>query len=150
MLQRAKSTPLHLGRNPVNKFDRPYLGELELATLEEIWKRGPLDVKGVHQSVGVERGISPNTVQSTLERLFRKNLLHRNKVSHAYVYSQAVSRNELMEQLIGEVVDTFSSGQTESVLAAFVDLAARIDEQSLSRLENLIAERRSHFEGAKK
>ena len=134
----------------MNKFDRPFLGELELATLEEIWKRGPLDVKSVHQSVGVERGISPNTVQSTLERLFRKNLLQRDKVSHAYVYSQAVSRNELMEQLIGEVVDTFSSGQTESVLAAFVDLAARIDEQSLSRLENLIAERRSHFERAKK
>jgi predicted transcriptional regulator len=132
----------------VKKFDRPFLGELELATLEEIWERGPLDVKGVHQTIGLERGIAPNTVQSTLERLYRKALLQRDKVSHAYVYSPAVSRNELMEQLIGEVVDTFASGRSDTVLTAFVDLAARIDEQSLSRLEDLIARRREQGGGS--
>ena len=131
----------------MKKFDRPYLGELELATLEEIWERGPLDVKTVHQTIGLKRGIAPNTVQSTLERLFRKSLLRRDKVSHAYVYSPAVSRNELMERLIGEVVETFSSGQPDTVLTAFVDLAANIDERNLERLEDLIAARRRESEG---
>jgi predicted transcriptional regulator len=130
------------------KLDRPFLGELELATMEEIWKRGPLDVKGVHQTIGMQRGISPNTVQSALERLFRKRLLEREKVSHAYVYSSAISRPELMERLIGEVIDTFSSGKSETVLATFVDLAAQIDEVIRSRLEDLIAERRRQIQGA--
>jgi predicted transcriptional regulator len=131
----------------MNKLDRPFLGELELATMEEVWKHGPLDVKGVHRTIGMQRGIAPNTVQSALERLYRKGLLHREKVSHAFVYDSAVSKSELMEQLIGDVIETLSSGQSETVLATFVDLAARIDEQSLSRLEDLIAKRRNQIEG---
>jgi hypothetical protein len=53
-----------------------------------------------------------------------------------------------MERLIGEVIDTFSSGKSETVLATFVDLAAQIDEENLSRVEDLIAERRRQIQGA--
>jgi Zn-dependent protease with chaperone function len=45
-----------------------------------------------------------NTVQSTLERLYKKELLHREKVSHAYIYTPKVLREELMAQAIGEVI----------------------------------------------
>jgi predicted transcriptional regulator len=125
---------------------RLHLGELELAVLEELWSRGALDSKSVHQSLGKRRGISLNTIQSTLERLFRKALLQREKVSHAYVYAPAVQREALMERLIQEVVETFSSGHPEPMLTAFVDLAARVDENNLTRLEQLIAERRAQHQ----
>jgi predicted transcriptional regulator len=59
------------------------LGELESAVLERLWSAGPEDVKAVHQAVGARRGITLNTVQSTMERLYRKGLLARDKVSHA-------------------------------------------------------------------
>jgi predicted transcriptional regulator len=127
----------------VSSIARPYLGSLELAVLEELWAQGALDAKTVHRSVGERRGISLNTVQSTLERLFRKGFLLREKVSHAYVYTPAVQRDELMGQLIGEVVETLSDGRPEPMLAAFVDLAVKVDEENLVRLERLIAERRS-------
>jgi predicted transcriptional regulator len=122
---------------------RPYLGDLELAVLEELWTQGPLDAKACHRHVGSRRGIGLNTVQSTLERLYRKKLLERAKVSHAYVYTPAVRREEIMERLIEEVVETFSRGRSEPMLAAFVDLAARVDDENLARLERLIAERRA-------
>lgn len=124
-------------------MSRLYLGELELAVLEELWTHSALDAKATHRVIGARRGIGLNTVQSTLERLFRKQLLRREKVSHAYVYTPAVQREELMEQLIEEVVETFSSGRSEPMLAAFIDLAARVDDENLSRLERLIAERRA-------
>ena len=130
----------------MSNISRPYLGELEIAVLEELWAHGPLDAKATHRIVGARRGIGLNTIQSTLERLFRKQLLRREKVSHAYVYTAAVQREELMERLIGEVVETFSSGHSEPMLTAFVDLAARADDQNLSRLEELIAERRARSE----
>ena len=129
----------------VATLSRPYLGELELAILEELWRQGPLDAKATHRIVGTRRGISLNTVQSTLERLFRKQLLGRNKVSHAYVYAPAIQREELMERLIEEVVETFSNGRSESMLMAFVDLAAKDEDENLSRLERLIAERRAQM-----
>jgi predicted transcriptional regulator len=97
----------------------------------------------VHRNIGERRGIALNTVQSTLERLFRKGFLAREKVSHAFLYTPTVQREELMEQLIGKVVETLSDGRPEPMLAAFVDLAAKVDEENLARLERLIAERRA-------
>ncbi|MEW8659814.1 MAG: BlaI/MecI/CopY family transcriptional regulator [Candidatus Thiodiazotropha endolucinida] len=127
-------------------LSRPYLGELEIAVLEELWACGACDAKTVHRRIGERRGIAPNTVQSTLERLYRKELLTREKVSHAYVYTPSVQREQLMERLIEEVVETFSAGHSEPMLAAFVDLAARDDDENLARLERLIAERRAEDE----
>lgn len=127
----------------MSTLSRPYLGELELAVLEALWRTAPADAKAVHRAVGRPRGIGLNTIQSTLERLFRKSLLDRQKVSHAYVYTPAVSREALMERLIGEVVDTFAKGAPEPMLAAFAGLAAQVDDASLATLERLIAERRA-------
>jgi len=135
-----------LRKLPVSTLSRPYLGELELAVLEQLWRGGALDVKTMHRRVGTSRGIGLNTIQSTLERLFRKQLVSREKISHAFIYAPSVRREELMERLIEEVVETFSDGSTEPMLTAFVDLAARVDAENLSRLEQLIAERRARTE----
>lgn len=111
--------------------------------MEHLWSSGSGDAKTVHNKVGIRREISLNTIQSTLERLFRKKLLSREKVGHAYVYSATVQRGELMTRLINEVVNTLSDGTSDYMLSAFVDFAARTDESRLDRLEQLIAERRT-------
>lgn len=118
------------------------LGDLETAVLEHVWAKGPSDVKAVHHTLGARRGITLNTVQSTMERLFRKGLLAREKVSHAYVYSPRHTREELGARVVEEVVARLLKGETAPVLEAFVDLAARTDAANLDRLERLIAERR--------
>lgn len=118
------------------------LGDLETAVLEHVWAKGPSDVKAVHRTLGARRGITLNTVQSTMERLFRKGLLAREKVSHAYVYSPRHTREELGARVVEEVVSRLLKGEAVPVLEAFVDLAARTDAANLDRLERLIAERR--------
>ena len=123
---------------------RPYLGELEMAVLEYLWSNGEFDAKEVHVALGKVRGISHNTIQSTLERLFKKELLARQKISHAYVYKTAVARDELMGRMINDVVNTISKDNSDGMLAAFVDIAARTDDAHLDRLEQLINEYRSN------
>ncbi len=125
---------------------RPYLGELEMAVLEHLWSKGEFDAKSVHAALGKVRGISHNTIQSTLERLFKKKLLGRKKVSYAYVYQAIVARDELMGQMIDNVVNTISKDNTDGMLAAFVDIAARTDDAHLDRLEQLINEYRSNHD----
>lgn len=120
----------------------PRLGDLETAVLEHLWAAGPSDVKAVHRSIGAPRHITLNTVQSAMERLFRKGLLAREKVSHAYVYSPRHSREELGARVVQDVVARLLRGEAAPVLEAFVDLAARTDEGNLDRLELLIAQRR--------
>ncbi len=119
------------------------LGDLEKAVLEDLWAHGPCDVKEVHGRVGIARGIAANTVQSTLERLHRKGLLSREKVSHAYVYHPSVQREELMGAMIAGLVGSLGAAQSSSMLSAFVDFAVRADHANLDRLEALIAERRT-------
>ena len=122
----------------------PYLGDLETAVMEHVWKAGPSDVKAVHRLVGPPRRITHNTVQSTMERLYRKGLLAREKVSHAYVYSAALSRADYCARLVRDVVSTVTgSAAPATVLSAFVDLAERTGGDGLDRLERLIAERRA-------
>jgi len=121
---------------------RPYLGELEIAVMEYLWDFEAADAKAIHRQLGGQRNISPNTIQSTADRLYKKGLLNREKVSHAFVYSPAVTREQLMAEMIDNVVDKLSGGSTDAMLSAFVDLADRMEQDSLDRLEALIAERR--------
>jgi predicted transcriptional regulator len=123
------------------------LGELESAVLEHLWSQGAEDVKSVHRALGLRRGIKLNTVQSTMDRLFRKGLLTREKVSHAYVYRAGVSREQLSTRVIGEVVDQLSGGRPNVMLSAFVSLAEQQGDDAMAQLEALIAERRKSGRG---
>jgi predicted transcriptional regulator len=117
------------------------LGSLERDVLDVLWTHGPLNPGMVHQHLGAERGISVNTVSSALTRLFKKGLLERDKVSHAYVYRAVITRHDLQRQLIGEIASQFGDGSGSAFLAAFVDLAEAHGEETLRRLEQMIAER---------
>lgn len=120
----------------------PRLGELELQVIEYIWRFGRGDAKGIQQDFHIRRRISLSTVQSTLERLFRKGLLGRTKISHAYVYEPALSRQELIAQVIKDVITDLADGSLERAISGFLDLADRADEETLERLERMIARRR--------
>ncbi len=99
----------------------------------------------VYARIGRSRLITLNTVQSTLERLFRKRILKREKISHAYEYSARLSRQELINKLVESTVRRVAGEQPDALLSAFVNLAARADDDQLRRLEELIARRRSEL-----
>lgn len=124
----------------------PPLGDLEIAVLEDIWRFGSSDAKTVHARVGRSRAIALNTVQSTLERLFRKQFLRREKISHAYAYSARLSRQELIGKLVESTVRRVAGPQPDALLAAFADLAARADDDQLRHLEESIARRRAELD----
>jgi predicted transcriptional regulator len=109
--------------------------------LEHVWTAGEVTAKGVHASLGVSRGISLNTVQSTLERLNRKRLLRRNKSGHAYRYAPRVSREEFIADVISGIVGRLSGDSAASVMA-FVDSIDDLDEEALERLEAQLRRRR--------
>lgn len=120
------------------------LGDLELAALEYIWREGPSAVKTVYGDIGPERDISHNTVQSALKRLWEKGLLDREKDGHAYVYSPRFDREEVAEQRIADVVDQLADGELDVALAAFVNFAERAGDETLQRLEAMVARRKSN------
>ncbi|MEM9188252.1 MAG: BlaI/MecI/CopY family transcriptional regulator [Myxococcota bacterium] len=120
----------------------PKLGDLELATLEYLWHVGEADVTETHRAVGQKRGITANTVGSALERLFKKKLVRRRKVSHAFRYTAALAQDEFAARRVVEAAGGLRALSNSGLLAAFVDLVADVDDEALDQLEALIAEKR--------
>lgn len=129
---------------PVTRPSPPLtLGDLEMEVLEQLWKLGSGDVRAVHAALSKGRDNHSNTVQSALERLFRKGLLDREKQSHAYIYSPRLNREELAARLIDETLQRMKGSEPLPMLAAFVDLAAGQDPAVLDELEQLLKARRA-------
>lgn len=113
----------------------PELGALELQVLKCLWSApGPIDARAVHAAVA-ERRISLSTVQATLERLHRKQLLARTKAGRAYLYSATVSRESLIGALIRNVANRLADGELEPVISGFVELVGDADPKLLDELQ---------------
>lgn len=121
-----------------------HLGESELAVLECLWRQTDQDAKSVLGHLQGQQGrVSLSTVQSTLERLAKKNLLQREKRGHAFVYRAAVSRSELLARMMGDVIHLLHDGSLDAILSSFVSVAERLDDDSLVRLQRLIDARKT-------
>lgn len=120
----------------------PNLGDLESAVLDRLWETGGADVQEMHAAVGRRRGISANTVGSALERLYRKGLLEREKVSHAYRYRAVLDRESFRARKVLEAAGGLEELRRGGLLAAFVDLVADNDQDALAELARLVRRRR--------
>ena len=125
------------------------LGELEKLVLQYLWSSVEADAKQVHSILGETRGISVNTIQSTLDRLFKKDLLSRTKLGHAYLYRTKVDREALLAKLITNVTSDFVEEGEHSLIAAFSSASANLDDAQLDKLEQFIEQQRKLRKGQK-
>ncbi|MBL4765977.1 MAG: BlaI/MecI/CopY family transcriptional regulator [Colwellia sp.] len=117
------------------------LGELEKLVLQYLWQHKSADVKQVYNHFDKIRGGSLNTYQSTLDRLYKKELLSRHKVINAFQYQPRVERYELIGQLIRSVTCDFVTDDN-SLVAAFSSMSQDFNEEQLNKLEALIEAQR--------
>lgn len=108
--------------------------------MEVLWRRGRLPVRDVLRHLG--GGLAYTTVMTTLDRLYKKRLLARDKDGNAFVYEPALTRDDYHRLAVEHAVSPLLARSGDPVLAGFVDAAAAVDEDNLRRLEQLIAERR--------
>ena len=120
-----------------------HLGPLERDVLDALWQGGRLDVAAVHAQVGATRRLARSTVHSTLERLVRKRLATRQRCGRAYAYEASVSRGEWVGLVLEEIVGSMPGVGASALVAGFIDLAERTDEDMLDRLDALVRERRA-------
>ncbi len=98
----------------------PDLGERELLVLEVLWECGEATAQGVQRRMP-GAGISLSTVQSTLERLYRKRLVERAKRGRAYRYQAMVSRPQLISALLRDMAEQVASGDPAAMISGFLD-----------------------------
>lgn len=128
-------------KSPKPSNTLPQLGELELTLLKALWQMPDQSAHALRQQLPVSHACSLSTVQSTLERLYRKLLVQRDKRGHAYVYRARLGRSELLGKLLGGVIRQLHSGSLEPILSSFVDFADRFDDETLDQLDALVQRR---------
>lgn len=137
-----------IARKRSNTNALPYnLGELELNVLQLLWRDGSLDAAGVLERLSVDKRPSLNTVQSTLERLRKKDLVGRSKLERRFLYEARYTRPELLGRMMGGVIKLLHDGKLETILSSFVSAAETMDEDSLDYLSDLIASKKAGLSG---
>ncbi len=98
----------------------PDIGMREMDALEALWEHGPLTAQGALTQMKAA-DISLSTVQSTLERLTRKQLVSREKAGRAYVYKASISKETIISRLMREISDSLAGGEMAPMVSGFLN-----------------------------
>ncbi|HLR99752.1 BlaI/MecI/CopY family transcriptional regulator [Mycolicibacillus parakoreensis] len=105
-------------------------GDLETVVMDILWSRTePCTVRSVHEELLGRRQIAYTTVMSTMDNLFRKGWLLRDKVGLAYRYRPTMSREEHSAKLMRTVFET--GGDSGLILNFFLEQITGDDSAKL-------------------
>jgi len=122
------------------------LGHLELRVMEVLWAQGESSVHDV--AARLDRPLAYTTVMTTLDRLFKKNLLVRRKAERAFLYAPRWTRREWEQKRAGEFVTAFLSSPAASgdlLISSLVDAVGQYDTALLDELERKIRIKRKEL-----
>ena len=119
------------------------LGPLEQRVLGALWTRGTATVRELVED-GVCRDLAYTTVMTTLDRLFKKNVLTRVSEGRAYRYTPRLSREELHREAAGEAFRQLLNTSPASLLplSYLVEIVTERDAQLLEDLRKLVDAKR--------
>lgn len=118
--------------------------------LAVLWQGGEFAVRDVCKML--EQSLAYTTVMTTLDRLYKKDLLIRRKQDRAYFYTTRYSRQELQSRGAAALVSGFLSSKSQSselLISCLVDAVSEQDEQLLDELERKIRLKREELNRAR-
>lgn len=131
-------------RKPGNMMEASgALGRLELSVMEIVWRRGESSVRDVIAQLA--RPLAYTTVMTTLDRLYKKNLLERRKAERAFLYAPRCSRDDWERKRADSLLAGFFSHSEPSrdlLISCLLDAAGEYDEALLKELEKKIRAKR--------
>jgi len=118
------------------------LGPLEQRLLDALWAKGSATVREL-----VENGyedLAYTTVMTTLDRLYKKNVLMREEEGRAYRYTPRLSREELHCEVAGQAFRQLLDASPASTLplSFLVEILGERDTQLLDDLRKLVEKKR--------
>jgi len=118
-------------------------GELETVVMDQLWSLGgTATVREVFEQLNADRPIAYTTVLSTMDNLYRKGHLTRDKVGKAHRYQTVLDHAEHSAALMREALNI--GEDSEAVLTHFV---GAMSEDELTRLSQVMKNRRGTSAG---
>lgn len=93
---------------------------LELECLNALWALGEGNVQAVRDQLALRRPLAYTTVMTMLDRLARKQVVTRRKLGRSFVYTPALTRDEVRLRAVRELVESLFDGY-EDHLRSFLN-----------------------------
>jgi predicted transcriptional regulator len=118
------------------------LGPLEQRLLDALWAKGNATVRELID--GGYHDLAYTTVMTTLDRMFKKDLLTRSEEGRAFRYAPRFSCEELHRQAASQAVRQLldASPSSSLPLSFLVEMLGERDEQLLDDLRKLVDRKR--------
>ena len=99
----------------------PKLSKLELTIMEALWTKGPCSIREIHDTFPAQKRPTYSTVQTMVYRLEAKKALRRaKKISNAFIFEAAISREAAERKLIDDLLGLFS-GRAHTIIAHLIE-----------------------------
>ena len=128
------------------KTQRPPLSDGQVEMMNVIWDRGEVTVGEVWETLSGRRGVSRNTVQTTMTRLEEKGWLKHRTVGQTFIYQAAQPRSSALGQMVARLVDNAFDGSAEGLVMALLQ-GRGVSASEARRIQKMIKDARES-EGA--
>jgi predicted transcriptional regulator len=117
-------------------------GDLEAVVMDRLWDRdGATTVRDVFEDMVRDREIAYTTVMSTMDNLYHKGWLMRERNGKAYRYWPSMTREQYGAALMREALD--AGGRSDRVLLHFVDQISDDDSEALRKVLRRVGSKRA-------
>jgi len=117
----------------------PKLSKLELQIMEALWIKGPCSIREIHETLPARTRPAYTTVQTMVYRLEAKKALRRvKKISTAFIFEAAVSREAAERKLIGDLLDLFG-GKSRPIIAHLIE-SGSLTREDVREAEKILRE----------
>lgn len=118
------------------------IGPLEQRVLDLLWMQpaaGSVSVRQVQSALGNK--LAYTTVMTTLDRLFKKGFLVRQREGRAFRYVARTSREAFAAGLLRRSLARLLPGSSRPLLASLVEAVSEHDHALLPELQRLVQEK---------
>ena len=98
------------------------LTDLQLAIMQEVWRRESATVTDVHDSLVDATGLAKKTVGTLMSRLEKQGLLRHDVVGREFVYTASVSREDVGQAKVLSVLDRLYGGSLPALVSHALDV----------------------------
>ncbi|HVO79316.1 MAG TPA: BlaI/MecI/CopY family transcriptional regulator [Terriglobales bacterium] len=123
------------------------LGPLEGQMLEALWRCGNATVRELIEQDNLK--LAYTTVMTTLDRLYKKQLLDRVAEGRAFRYSPRYTPEQMQKAAAGEAIRQLLASDSPSSLplSYLVEAVSEHDSQLLDDLQQLVERKRRELRG---
>src|SRR5262245_31878189 len=128
------------------------LGDLQLRIMQVLWDQRGATVAGVHEALRRQaprdRQLAYTTVATMLRKMEDRGLVTHDADGRKFVYRPAIAADEVTRSMAGDLLDRLFEGSLADMVHHLLT-EREVSQEELSRLELLIAERKTQRRGGR-